>query len=347
MEKENIFGKGEMYSIHDLGEKIYATSGACMSVWSDFLSWANRYKERMVMNPKEADSIVVLGCQVTDLAILNDLEIAERLHMETGQDIYMGGCIAQRFDIPLPDYIHRLDVVRVVGQELNDLDLVHYEKPFWVPDFEDTTEDLKQGNLFRNYYPLKIGAGCHGKCKYCTIRHTRGDTYFTVPEEQIDEFLNHENVVLVSDSPSVSQIRSWCEIAHTCGKEISIRNVEPQNLNQCREELLALSEEGLLKIVHSPVQSFDPEVLKIMNRNVEETKKCVELLQELRKRGVLIATNIIIDYVYEGKSYPNYEKERLMREFDYYSWNPYFDGNWDLGKAKERFKKYIGANPNR
>ena len=36
-----------------------------------------------------------------------------------------------------------------------------------------------------------------------------------------------------------------------------------------------------------------------------------------------------------------------MREFDYYSWNPYFDGNWDLEKAKMRFKKYIGENPNR
>lgn len=347
MERKNVFGEGVIYSCDDLGEKIYATSGACMSVWSDFLSFANRYKERMVMDPSNADSIVVLGCQVTDLAILNDLEIAKRLHETYGMDIYMGGCIAQRFDILLPEYIRRLDVVRVIGQELEDLDLVHYEKPFWVSDFEETGEELKQGNLFRNYYPLKIGAGCHGRCKYCTIRHTRGETYFMVPEEQVEEFLAHENVVLISDSPTVSQIKAWCEIAHTCGKEISIRNVEPQNLNQCQEELLSLSEEGLLKIVHSPVQSFDPEVLKIMNRNVEETEKCLVLMHELRKRGVLIATNIIIDYEWDGKNYPNYEKERLEKEFDYYSWNPYFDGNWDLEKAKTRFKKYIGENPNR
>ena len=25
-----------------------------------------------------------------------------------------------------------------------------------------------------------------------------------------------------------------------------------------------------------------------------------------------------------------------------YSWNPYFDGNFSMKKAKERFKKYIG-----
>ena len=340
----NVFGEGTIYEEKDLTGKIYATSAACMSVWSDFLSWANRYMDRMVDKIEDADSLVVLGCQVTDLAILNDLQVAERLHNLTGNDVYVGGCLAQRMDILLPDYCKRLDVVRVIGQELDRMDLVHYEKPFWVPDFEETEETLAPGNLFRNDYPLKIGAGCHGKCKYCTIRHTRGDNYTMIPDEQIDEFLNHENVVLISDSPTADQIKGWCQIAHTVQKDISIRNVEPVNLNLCEEELLALSQEGLLRVVHCPVQSFDGEVLKIMNRNVNETKKAVELMKKLRENGTLIATNIIIDYVNDGKLYPNYDKEKLENEFDYYSWNPYFDGNWDQEKAKVRFKKYIGSN---
>ena len=149
-------------------------------------------------------------------------------------------------------------------------------------------------------------------------------------------------MVLISDSPTVNQIKGWCQIAHLYQKDISIRNVEPQNLNLCEEELLSLSEEGLLKIVHCPVQSFDPEVLKIMNRNVPETEKAVELMKKLRQNGTLIATNIIIDYENDGILYPNYDKEKLETEFDYYSWNPYFDGNWDQEKAKVRFKKYIG-----
>ena len=65
-------------------------------------------------------------------------------------------------------------------------------------------------------------------------------------------------------------------------------------------------------------------------------------MQNVRKTGTLIATNIIIDYVYNGKQFPNYDKEKLEKNFDYYSWNPYFDGNWDIEKAKVRFKKYIG-----
>ena len=33
--------------------------------------------------------------------------------------------------------------------------------------------------------------------------------------------------------------------------------------------------------------------------------------------------------------------KQLNEIFDYYSWNPYFDGNYNEKKAKKRFKKYI------
>lgn len=339
---ENVFGKGEMYGVSDFGEKIYTTSSACMSVWSDFLSWANANKERMVDDPKQADTIVVLGCQVTDLAILNDIEVAYRLHKETGKEIYMGGCLAQRYDIQLPDFIRRLDVVRTVGQEINDRTLIDYEPPFWVPGYEESKDDFKDGNLFRNYYPLKIGAGCHGNCKYCTIKHTRGEGYATVPESQIQEFLNHEDVVLISDSPTVSQIKDWCSIAKRLEKDISIRNIEPQTLVACREEILDLAASGYLRILHCPIQSFDEEILKAMNRSVTMTKEALEIMQVVRSLGVKVATNIIIDYKVGDKTYSNHDQKRLVKEFDYYSWNPYFDGNFDMNKAKERFKKYIG-----
>lgn len=341
-EIKNIFGQGKMYNVNDLEGKVYATSAACMSVWSDFLSWANAHPERCVNDPKEADTIVVLGCQVTDLAILNDINVATRLHQETGKEIYIGGCLAQRMDIELPSFIRRLDVVRTVGQEINNRDLIDYEPPYWVPKFEESKDNFKDGNLFRNFYPLKIGAGCHGKCKYCTIKHTRGETYAVVPETQIEEFLNHEDVVLISDSPTVSQIKTWCAIAERLQKQISIRNIEPQTLVACEDEVVELAKSGYLNILHCPIQSYDEEVLKAMNRSVTMTKRALEIMQLVRSLGVKVATNIIIDYRVDDKLYPNYDKERLESEFDYYSWNPYFDGNFSLKKAKERFKKYIG-----
>lgn len=338
---KNKFGEGILYDESDLKGKIYATSAACMSVWSDFLSWANANKKRMVKTPDKADTIVVLGCQVTDLSVLNDLKIAEILNKEHKKDIFMGGCLSQRFDIELPYFIKRLDVIRKVNVSLNDKTLVHYEKPYWVQDFKDTDDNLKEGNLFRNMYPLKIGAGCHGLCKYCTIRHTRGETYTTDPNEQIEEFLNHENVVLISDSPTIYQIKEWCRIAIENNKEFSIRNIEPQTLVACEKELMNAAQNKVLNIMHCPIQSFDKNVLTIMNRSVYHTSKAVSIMKKLKSLGVTLATNIIIDYKDGNRNYKNFDKKRLDKIFDYYSWNPYFDGKWDYKKAEERMKKYI------
>lgn len=360
----NRFGTGVLYEEDDLGKNIYCVCTACMSIWSDFLSFANaeegklnESKEGKCVTPyfvgcdskdphNPTDTIVVLGCQVTDLAIYNDLKTAEELYKKHPDiPIYMGGCLAQRFDIELPDYIRRLDVVRKQYVDLKYIKgFIDYRKPFWNRELKENDDDFAVGNLFRHMYPLKIGAGCNGKCKYCTIRDTRGETYCTDAYLQIKEFLTHadEGVVLISDSPTVQQIKDWCRIALRYNKPVSFRNVEPQNANACRDELISLAEKGLLKIFHCPIQSENVSVLQAMNRNVLQTLLYIEFAQTLRKLGTKIATNIIIDYVVDGEIIHNMNEDWLNDKFDYWSWNPYFDGKWNYQKAEERFKKYIG-----
>lgn len=218
-----------------------------------------------------------------------------------------------------------------------------WQKPFWVKDWKETDSELSEGHLFRDKYPLKIGAGCHGKCKYCTIRDTRGNTYLTVAERQEDEFLAHRNVVLISDSPSVQQIKAWCGIAIKHNKEISIRNVEPNVAIACKKELAELSKSGLLRIFHSPIQSNDPRLLKAMSRDSRTTLEYIAFAQELRKNGTIVGTNVIIDYNVDGEIIRNYDENWLAAHFDYWAWNPYFDGKWEAKKAKERMQKYIGT----
>lgn len=50
-----------------------------MTVYAETLGWAVFNKRQMTLDPSEADNIVVLSCQVTDLAILNDLKILNNL----------------------------------------------------------------------------------------------------------------------------------------------------------------------------------------------------------------------------------------------------------------------------
>lgn len=335
----NIFGTGTLYTPHNLGKKIYATCTACMSIYSEFLSWANASRNifRFVREPDQAEDIIVLSCQVTDLAVLNDLRTIENLmNLHPGKRYFIGGCLAQRFDILLPEGVLRLDNVCQDYQPIHSSWMVNYAKPFWVPDFKENDRPLSDGHLFRRMYPLRIGVGCKGRCKYCTIRHTRGAP--RVLEPSTNEFINEYDVVLIADSPTADQIKEWCSIAKHNLRRISVRNIEPQIALECHTELTDLARAGLLKIFHSPVQHTDALALADMFRSSTSAALLWDLAKMLRKEsGVVTATNVITDY----KSFPNPDMAYLREAFDYVSWNPYWDGKWDRAQAEKRFEHYF------
>lgn len=327
-----------MKNIQDLEGKTYMTCSACMSVWADGLSWANAHKEKISKNPEEADNLVVLSCQVTDLAILNDLRTMERLHEEHPRKKYFfSGCLAKRTDVEIPAFAERLETPRENYQFLSDRTLVNFEKPFWIKDFQEQDDEKKDGHLFRNMYPLRIGKGCPNKCTYCTIRITRGDFEQYHSSRLEEEFLAFDNILLIADSPTTQQLKDWYALAIKNNKGFSIRNVEPSVTVRAENELMDLAEKGLLNVYHSPIQSNSPEVLRDMHRNVNDTLKTMDIARRLKEKGVYIATNIIIDYKdFKQDFSPIYDL------YDYVSWNPLWDGKWNRKLAEERFERYLG-----
>ncbi len=332
----NKFGNAIIYSPEFLEGTSYITSAACMTIWTETIGWANRFKNSIVLNPEDADNIIVLSCQVTDLAILNDINIIKKLiYKYPNKKFFIGGCLAHRFDIKLPKNIKRLDHMRADYESVIDRTLVNYEKPFWVPEFKESKDEFKEGNLFRNMYPLRIGSGCHGKCKYCTIRITRGIAYNLKPEKLETEFANN-NIVLIADSITQTQIRKYSEFALKYNKIISFRNVEPQNIVATKDIIFTLATAKLLKVLHTPVQAINSKVLKKMNRSKKQVDIVLQIINQIKKLGVFTATNIIIDY-------DNYENDfnEIYELFNYVSWNPYWNGNFDIKKAKIRMNFYI------
>lgn len=323
--------------------KTYITSAACMSVWSEGLSWANKNPLLSTCFPLEADNIVLLSCQVTDLAVLNDMRIAEELSNDfPGKRYFISGCLARRFDIELPWPWERMDSLREDYVDLQFTDMVHYRKPFWVPDFQEIADPMANGNLFRNSYPLRIGVGCKQNCKYCTIKWTRGAHYemnnFDILEEQ---FKRHDDVVLIADAPTPFQIKAWCEIAKRNHKHISFRNVEPQVTVAAADALKDLAENGLLSVFHCPVQSIDPFVLAQMRRSEVFTGVAIAIMMKLKEKGTKIATNIIIDYLDAAGNIMPENFAYIYETFDYVSWNPYWDGTWNRESAEAKHQKYL------
>jgi len=346
---QNRFGTGEVYEIGEVKKPIFATSSACMSVYSDFLSWANTQPMATFHNRHVANSIIVLSCQVTDLAILNDLWTLEKYNRCKNVDLYIGGCLAYRFDIPLP--AKRLLRTCCDYQPIvHTSSLVYFEKPFWVPNFDEggwsrppdsllSTCKPKSGHLFRRHYPLRIGVGCSKSCSYCTINATRGDAYELDTSRLVNEFVNaRDPVLLIADSPSAKQLLEWIEVAKSQKKSISIRNVEPQVARKIWNELLELSEMKLLHTFHCPVQANSELVLRDMGRNVDDTFYIINHVDEFHP-STFTATNIIVDY----KNFSNQHVDKVYQMFDYVSWNPFWDGVWDRDVAERRYRRYFGT----
>lgn len=328
-----------MKQVNELTGKCYFYCTACMSVWADALSWANANIEKITKAPILADNIIIPSCQVTDLAILNDFKVAEKFKKDyPDKNIFISGCLSNREDIEFPEGIQRLNQMRCNYQHINDKSLVKFAKPFWVKDYDKNGNELSAGNLFRNKYPLRIGKGCPFNCDYCTINVTRGAHESYVSEKLIEEFLRFPDVLLIADSPTVSQIKDWCKIAINSKKEISIRNIEPQVAMKCKEELTNAALHGVLNTFHCPIQSYNEKVLIDMKRHVQETFDVVVFARFLKSHKVTIATNIIVDY----KDFQN-EFDAIYQIYDYVSWNPLWDGVWNIEVAEKRFKHYLNG----
>lgn len=335
----NPSGSGFLFEQQDIGGPIFAVCSACMSLYAEWLSWANNpyNRERVTRIPDNATNIIILSCQVTDLAIVNDFHIAEKYHKEfPNARIFISGCLARRFDIQFPSWLKRLDNLVSNGQFIYNRDLVKFEAPFWTKEFKEEDGELTEGHLFRSKYPFRIGVGCGNKCSYCSIRYTRGSPYQI---ESIDEFKQADDMVLIADSPIAEQILFWMGKAKQYNKRIAIRNLEPQVAITIWPEILSFAKTRLLSIFHCPVQASNHEVLRDMGRNRKATQRILNEITILKEFDVITATNIIRDYKYFKNDFDN-----IYSVFDYVSWNPYWDGKWDRKIAEEKFIKYFPWN---
>lgn len=331
----NKFGTKTMCTPSDIltdGVKIYIFNCACLTIHTETLGWANHFSEYITTDINAADIIIVLGCQVTDLAILNDINTIDKLkRLHPQKRFFIGGCLAQRFDL-FDDKYTRMDILYQDYQPIVNENLITWQEPFW----DEIGDDFLRPN--NHTHNLRVGKGCHGKCQYCTIRVTRKNYSELNIDELIPEIYKNWNKTIIptADTLSPRQIETFFEIAQQKRIKFSLRNIEPDNAIRCKETLINFAKSGLLDTIHIPVQSNNIGVLRAMNRSISATEEAIELAIELKKLRVRIATNVIIDYQGETDDYSG-----IYDIFDHVAWNPYWDGVFALEKARARMKKYI------
>lgn len=348
----NKFGFADIYTQDDIlveGNKIFIYNTACLTIQTEVLGWANAYSRFITTNPLEANIIINLGCQVTDLAVLNDILTLRKLKNIFGKtkQYFMGGCVAQRFDIPLED--KRMDLLYKDYAPITDTSLITWQRPFWVDKLSSNADGrfLRQHDNI-NFEYLRLGKGCHGNCKYCTIRVTRQKPSILNVDNLLSQIKPRQImfggnvtsdpnrvVVAIADTLNSTHIEQLFNYSQSLNVKFALRNIEPVVAMESYDVLMKFAKSGNLYAAHIPIQSSDPEILELMNREVEPTLASMELIKLLKASGVYTATNLIIGMTPTNHSYDVYDI------CDHVAVNPYWDGKWDYDNAVERMKKFI------
>ena len=269
----------------------------------------------------EASDIFVLNtCSVTDNADKECRQIIRSvLNRNPETYIIVTGCYAQLQPNEIAE-IHGVDLVLGANEKFRLFDYVNgFEKKelscvFTSPADEITNLDYAYSSDVesRTRAFLKIQDGCDYNCSFCTIPLARGksrslpvNTVLENAKKLID--LGYKEIVLTgvntgdytyqNGTPKVNKL---IDILYDLEKlnipRIRISSIEPNLLNDEIIELVS-SSQNFCKHFHIPLQSGDPETLKLMRRryNRDFYEGLIEKLN-YKIPGIGIGVDVIIGF---------------------------------------------------
>lgn len=334
----NKFGVGEVTAINGLKGNNYIISCGCLNTYAEALSWANANIVSTASTTFLADNIIIQGCQRTDLAVLEAFKQIEYCAKQyPTKQIYLSGCLAKRFDIPVLAGVKRLVPLYKDNQYIRYFHLVQREN-----------QQLNWNQLFSGYYPVRIGRGgsrYRGQCNGATIRPGLckiDSNYYNRVGLEREMRETDKPTVLVSDKPTVDQLNRWLGTAIFSDVPIALSNVEADDciLPFIEEVLLSAARCKVLSGIHCRLRSTHPKILSHYDYNVSKIERFLSLVRKLKKLGVFCAADVVINF--KGIKDPG--MRRIKSLFDVVRWEPYWDGKWDRRKAENRSEIYNQSN---
>lgn len=314
-------------SLHTLG---------CKLNYSETSTLASKFHQNgfNIKQYGESTDIFVLNtCSVTDNADRECRQIVRSV-LKNNPDTYIivTGCYAQLQPNEIAE-IHGVDLVLganekfrlfdyVSGFEKNELSCVFTSPINEITNFEYAySSDIDS----RTRSFLKIQDGCDYNCSFCTIPLARGKSRSLAPERVIENAkklleagykeivltgVNTGDYTFIDNSKTYKLVDILYELDRLNIPRIRISSIEPNLLN---DEIIQLvkSSDNFCKHFHIPLQSGDPETLKLMrrryNRDHYEDLVC-KLNEEIP--GVGIGVDVIVGF-------PQETDERFENTFDF------------------------------
>lgn len=283
-------------ALHTLGCKLNFSETS--AIGNDFLK--NGFT--IVDFNDTADVYLLNTCTVTENAEKECRQIIRRIQRKNSNAyIIVTGCYAQLRPDDIAS-IKGVDAVLGSNEKFKLFSLLeNFDKKdlacIYVNGIKDVNEFGKAHSTdadSRTRAYFKIQDGCDYKCSFCTIPLARGLSRSMNPSQAVDEFkklidAGYKEVILTGvnvgdygSNTDDSLIRLLDKIINIDGDfRIRISSIEPNLLS---DEIITLSSqsEKLCKHFHIPLQSGDPEILKLMQRRytAQDYKKVIYKVKE-------------------------------------------------------------------
>lgn len=233
------------------------------------------------------------------------LEAVEKKKAGAASEVYVFGCLSQRYMAELPELIPEVDgwfgardldpVIRALGVR---------------PDRSRDTKRCLGGNA-RSYAYLKISEGCDRRCAYCAIPYIRG-AHRSVPVEKLVEEAEHlasqgikELILIAQDSTyyglDLYHRRALAELLQRLSEVDGIEwlRVHYSYPASFPEDVLdqMASNPKVCKYLDIPLQHVSDSLLDMMHRNVDGAWTR-ELIKKMRAKvpEVVLRTTMIVGH---------------------------------------------------
>lgn len=223
------------------------------------------------------------------------------------------GCLSQRYAKELLDEIPEIDLLIGVEQYLNTLQ--HIKKALAGERFAacERVAFALQGKRIlttpKHTAYVKIAEGCNNSCTFCAIPLIRG-RYRSVPMEDVLAEMQSladkgvKELILIAEDTTrygIDLYKKPC-LPELLDKAAQIKGLKWIRLLYCYPDTMSMElldvmskHDNICKYIDIPLQHYDEQVLKAMNRR-GTPKDFKHLLTVAKDRGFAIRTTIIVGF---------------------------------------------------
>ena len=285
----------------------------------------------IVSDETKADVIIVNTCAFIEDAAQEScdriLELSKLRESGSAKCLIVTGCLPERYGKSLMEEIPEIDAIlgtgefgriaEVIGKALTG----ERDGYFCAPGFLAHAKSPRVVSTPKHYAYLKVADGCVNRCAYCLIPKLRGEYRSRLEDEILDEALRlskngmREALVIAQDTTRYGEDIHGSLMLPKLLKDISkideidwirLMYAYPTKVTDELIEVMATNDK-ILKYVDLPMQHGSDEILKSMNRPMDQ-KMLIDIVDKLRSRmpGMILRTTFIVGF-------PG-EKERHIEE---------------------------------